>query len=81
MAIVMNMSSYVIEEMSTIGSASGDEATRPEMNPQLRLAMHQNSVAQQYGNSIMPASLAEIDVEMFLQAMSSSLLCEQRYSC
>ena len=71
MAIVMNMSSYVIEEAPPMDAGYADKAGRTGWNPQLELATHQHLVALMDKHATLPASLLTADAEMFLQKMSA----------
>lgn len=71
MSIVMNMSSYVVEEITGTEIGYRDDAMRAAMAPSLQLAIQQQQAALAKRSTAMPASLAEIDVERFLQAMSA----------
>ena len=68
MAIVMNMSSYAVEEMSPAHDIRDDRQTAG-WNPPLELAtqQHLTSLIERYPT--LPASLATADAEMFLQKM------------
>lgn len=68
MAIVMNMSSYAVEESSLMVERE-DKAMRAGWNPPLELAtqQHVSSLMEKYPT--LPASLVTADAEMFLQKM------------
>lgn len=71
MAIVMDMSSYVIEEALPLDAAYADKTSRTGWNPQLELATHQHLLALMDEHTTLPASLLTADAEMFLQQMSA----------
>jgi hypothetical protein len=71
MSIVMNMSSYVVEEITGTEIGYRDDAMRVDMTPSLQLAIQQHEATLTKRSTAMPANLAEVDVEMFLQAMSA----------
>lgn len=66
MAIVMNMSSYVIEETSPADARYDVE--RANWNPQAQLAV-QHAAIEPARHAVLPPSLANIDAEAFLQEM------------
>ncbi len=65
MAIVMNMSSYAVEEEA----GYDDEVMCAGWNPQLELATQQHLVTLMDKHAALPASLATVDAETFLQKM------------
>jgi len=65
MAIVMNMSSYVVEEET----GYDDEVMSAGWNPQLELATQQHVVTLMDKHAALPASLANVDADSFLQKM------------
>lgn len=68
MAIVMNMSSYEVERDVSMGTEYGDENECTGYYPAIPSAyMEQTSVTERRPE--MPAELAEVDVEQFLQKM------------
>lgn len=71
MAIVMNMSSYAIEEVSAAEREHEERPVYADWNPPLQLAtrQHLNALMERYPT--LPASLATADAEMFLQKMSA----------
>lgn len=69
MAIVMNMSSYVIEEPSLSETGCDERVRSSGWNPQLELATQQHLVTLVEGYAKLPASLLNADAEMFLQKM------------
>jgi hypothetical protein len=71
MAIVMNMSSYVIEETSATDSRYEDDAMHAYMSPSLQLVTLRDDAT--LGNRLvtLPPGLATIDIEMFVQRMSA----------
>lgn len=71
MSIVMNMSSYVVEEISGTEIEYRDDAMCAGRNLPLQLAMQQHEATMAKSPTALPASLAAIDVEAFLQAMSA----------
>lgn len=69
MTVVMNMSSYIIEEAPPIDVEHADKASRTGWNPQLGLATHQHLVTLMDKHATLPASLLTADAGMFLQQM------------
>lgn len=67
MSIVMNMSSYVIEESSPVDARR--EMERANWMHQAELALQQQVVTQTDRRTTLPPSLANMDAEMFLQKM------------
>lgn len=67
MAIVMNMSSYEVEETSSAGCV--DEIRHTGWNPQLELATRQHLTEIVGTHGALPVSLLTADAEMFLQSM------------
>lgn len=67
MAIVMNMSSYEIERDVSIEAEYGDEIACAGWNPAVALACQQSVRTEK--RPTMPAELAKVDVEQFLQKM------------
>ena len=68
MGVVMNMSSYEIEDDST-EAEYGEEVMYAGWNPAVTLVCQQQMVAQSNRHASMPAELATVDVESFLQKM------------
>ena len=66
MAIVMNMSSYAVEEASSV---QADKAGHVGWNPQLELATQQHLFALADSRAELPLSLLSVDAEQFLQKM------------
>lgn len=71
MAIVMNMSTYAIEEAPLMDVGYADKTSRTGWNPQLELATHQHLLALMDKHATLPASLLTADAELFLQKMSA----------
>ncbi len=71
MATVMDMSSYEIERDVSIEAEYGDEIACTGWNPAVALACQQPVQAEK--RPAMPAELAKVDVEQFLQKMYSLL--------
>jgi hypothetical protein len=69
MSIVMNMSSYAIEEPSSAESGCDERVMNTGWNPQLELATQQHLVTLVEGYAKLPASLLTADAEMFLEKM------------
>jgi len=69
MSIVMNMSSYVIEETTGTEIENGDK--RVGQNSPLQLSIQQQSTTMGKKQTAFPSSLATVNVEVFLQKMSS----------
>lgn len=69
MAIVMNMSSYAIEEVSAAEKDRDDRLAHAGWNPPLELATQQHLTSLMERYPTLPASLATADAEMFLQKM------------
>ena len=69
MAIVMNMSSYVIEREVTPESISAEDAMRKYGNLALNLAIQQHDATLRNCRTALPASLANVDIEIFLRKM------------
>jgi hypothetical protein len=69
MAIVMNMSSYVVEQAPSQDVEYAEEASRTGWNPQLELATHQHLATLMDKHATLPASLLTADAELFLQKM------------
>jgi hypothetical protein len=67
MSIVMNMSSYAIEESSPLEAQY--EVERANWTRQAELALQQQVVTRVDRHSALPPSLANIDAEVFLQEM------------
>lgn len=67
MAIIMDMSSYEIEREVSMEAEYGDEIACTGWNPAVSLACHQSARTEK--RSSMPAELANVDVEQFLQKM------------
>ena len=67
MAIVMNMTSYEIERDVSMETEYGDEIACTGWNPAVSLACQQSIRTEK--RSTLPAELAEVDVEQFLQKM------------
>jgi len=67
MAIVMNMSSYEIER-DIVEAEYGKKALCSELNPALALSQQQ-FISTAIKQRAMPASLATVNVELFLQKM------------
>ena len=73
MAIVMNMSSYVVEETDATENNYSDEAMRVGMmNPPLQLALQQHNTTLVKRHAALPPSLAAVDIEVFLQKMCAN---------
>ena len=68
MGVVMNMSSYEIEDDST-EAEYGEEVMYAGWNPAVALVCQQQMVAPANRHASMPAELATVDVESFLQKM------------
>ena len=71
LSIVMNMSNYVVEEISATETVHREEAMSAEMNSPLLLAIQQHDATLVPRHAILPASLASVDVDTFLQKMSA----------
>jgi len=69
MAIMMNMSSYVVEEMSSTVGEYRDEAMRAAISLQIAMQHHQATLVER--EKAFPTSLATVDIDMFLQEMSA----------
>lgn len=67
MTITMNMSSYVIEEAVSVDKEYGDEVMCAGWNPQLSVALQQHTPDLMDKHAALPASLANVDIETFLQ--------------
>lgn len=67
MAIVMNMTSYEIERDVSMEAEYADEIACAGWNPSVSLACQQHVRSEK--RFTMPAELAEVDVEQFLQKM------------
>ena len=72
MNIVMNMSSYEIEGCNSIESGDDTGALRSDLNRNLGLTCQQYEYSQTNRHITMPLSLANIDVDVFLQKMHAS---------
>ena len=68
MGVVMNMSSYEIEDDST-EVEYGEEVMYAGWNPAVTQVCQQQMVATTNGHASMSAELATVDVESFLQKM------------
>jgi len=68
MGVVMNMSSYEIERDS-MEAEYGDEIMCAGWNPAVSLVCQQQMVVPASRNVSMPAELAAVDAESFLQKM------------
>ena len=68
MAIVMNMSSYEIERNS-VEAEFGKETLCAEWNPALAQLSLQPYISTAIKQRAMPADLATVNVELFLQKM------------
>ena len=68
--IVMNMSGYEVEREVAVSEDYGDEVMCAGWNPQLAL-LERHPVPMAGGHISMPAELAEMDVDAFLQRMYS----------
>lgn len=68
MGIVMNMSSYEIER-DTNDAEYGDEVAYSGWNPAVALMCQQVAAESAARQATMPASLAMVDAEAFLQKM------------
>jgi len=66
MAIVMDMSSYAVERVEEIVETYDDEVMYAGWNPQLTLAETAHIAP---AHPVFPSSLAEADIEAFLQKM------------
>lgn len=71
MAIVMNMSSYVVEDPSPTNPECADKAMLAGRNPTLQLATQQHLSTLMRKYPTLPASLVTADAEAFLQEMYS----------
>ena len=69
MAVVMDMSSYVVEGSSAVEAERNDRARCSGWNPQLELATQQHLVSLTDRHATLPVSLLTADAEMFLQKM------------
>ena len=69
MAVVMNMSSYEIER-DPMEAEYGEEIMYAGWNPAVALAYQQQMVAPANRQMPMPADLATVNAELFLQRMS-----------
>lgn len=69
MTIVMNMSSYAVEKTSPTHTDYDDEVMCAGWNPQLELAARQHIATLMDRHAVLPASLAMVDAETFLQKM------------
>lgn len=69
MTIVMNMSSYAVEETPLTNTEYGDEVMCAGWNPQLELATQQHIATLMDRHAALPASLAMVDAETFLKKM------------
>ena len=68
MGVVMNMSSYEIERDSS-EAEYGEEVMCAGWNPAVALVSQQQMVAMANRDASMPAELAAMDAELFLQKM------------
>ena len=68
MTIVMNMGNYAIEH-SLMEAEYGDEVMCAGWNPAVDLAVQPQVAAPANGPSSMPANLATVDADSFLQKM------------
>ncbi len=71
MTIVMDMSSYMVEEAPALEVGYADRSDRSGWSPQLELATHQHLASLMNKHATLPASLLTADAEMFLQKMSA----------
>lgn len=69
MTIVMNMSSYAIEETAPINNEYADQAMYARGYPQLELATRQQLTTLMDKYPSLPLSLVTADAETFLQKM------------
>ena len=67
MTTVMNMSSYVVEETSTVNMGDESEMRADWNQRRLELAIQQHTVNPM--DRSLPASLVLVDMEVFLQKM------------
>lgn len=70
MSIVMNMSSYEIEHDS-MANEYGEEAAHAAWNHMIALACQQQLPESYNRQTAMPAGLATVDVDLFLDKMRS----------
>ena len=69
MCVVMNMSSYEIENYDLMETEYGEEVLCSGWNPAIALACQQHALPNDDKHIEIPSSLATVDLEGFLQKM------------